>query len=189
MVEETVSHYNYEEFLNGYALSGTADLDLMEREDNEPPAQLKRDNRRFVFGGILALLAGAGIFAVSNLGIFTETWPYLLGAGIAGVAAGTLQLLGRVFQKKSLDLPKLELRRKAERANQNAMNTFAQPRRGLAKSDTDRVIMGVCGGLAEHSGISPTLIRALFIFAFAVTSGVAAFFYFGIGLILPSRQR
>lgn len=189
MVEETVTHYNYEEFLNGYSLSGAADLDLMEREDNEVPEQLKRDNRRFLFGGIVALLAGAGIFTVANLGIFAGAWPYLLGAGIAGAGLGAMRLLGRVFRKKTLNLPKLELRRKADRGPQNAMNTFARPRGRLAKSETDKVIMGVCGGLGAHSGISPTLIRALFIFAFAITSGVAAVFYIGLGLILPSAQK
>jgi len=33
----------------------------------------------------------------------------------------------------------------------------------LKKSNTDRWITGVCGGLAEHFGLSSTLVRILFI--------------------------
>ena len=190
MEQETVTQYNYQEFLNGYSPTGGSDLDLMEREDMEMPEQLKKDSTRLTFAGILALLAGVGLFAVSNLGIFAQAWPYLLGAGILGATLGTTRLLGRIFRKKTLTLPKLEIRRKAEKVSQNAMNTFAGYRRkgSLAKSDTDKVLMGVCGGLAEQSGISSTLIRALWIAAFAITSGVAAFVYLGLGFILPTRR-
>ena len=190
MEQETVTQYNYQEFLSGYSPMAAEDLDLMEREDMEVPEQLKKDSKRLMFAGILSLLAGAGIFAVSNLGVFAQTWPYLLGAGILGATLGVTRLLGRIFRKKTLTLPKLEIRRKAERVSQNAMNTFAGYRQkgSLAKSDTDKVFMGVCGGLAEQSGLSSTLIRALWIAAFAITSGVAAFVYIGLGLILPTRR-
>lgn len=36
--------------------------------------------------------------------------------------------------------------------------------RKLRRSRTDRILAGVCGGLAEFFGISPVLVRILFIF-------------------------
>jgi phage shock protein C len=190
MEQETVTRYNYDQFLEGISVSGSNDLDLLEREDNELPEQVRQDNRRLWLASMVAVLGGAGLLAVSNLGLFAEAWPYLLGVGIAGVGMGALRLMRRVFRKKTLDLPQLELRRKTEKTNQNAMNAFSRGSLSgrLSKSSTDKVIMGVCGGLAAQSGISATLIRAIFIAAFAVTSGVAAFFYIGLGLILPSQS-
>ena len=188
MEKETVTHHTYEQFLNGYSLSGTADLDLLEREEKEVPEQVTKDNRRLLFAGVLTMIGGAGLLAIANLGIYPVTFPYVLGVAIAGASLGALRIMSRVFRKQTLNLPRLELRRKAERTAQNAMSSFGRGLLGtrLSKSNSDKVIMGVCGGLAAQSGISATLIRAIWIFAFAITSGIAAFFYIALGLILPS---
>ncbi len=190
MEKETVSHHNFEQFLDGYALTGASDLDLLEREDNEIPEQVSRDNRRLWTAGIVTAVAGTGLAVVSNLGLFAEAWPFLLGAGIVGAALGGARLLGRIFRKKTLNLPMLEIRRKTEQVKQNAMNAFAgnSRRGGLSRSNSDKVFMGVCGGLAAQTGISATLIRAVFIAAFAVTSGLAALLYIAIGVMLPEEK-
>jgi phage shock protein PspC (stress-responsive transcriptional regulator) len=191
MEEETILRHNYEEFLSGYSLPSSDDLDLMEREDNEVPAEVKRDNRRLWFAGIVSLLAAGGIFAVSNYGLFPDALPGLIGAGIVGAGLGLMRLMGKVFRKKTLSLPKLELRRKSEKTTQNAMNTFAMSPQGgrLTKSDTDKVFLGVSGGIAAHSGIPSSLIRAAWIVAFAMTSGIAAFVYLALGLFMPSAPK
>lgn len=191
MEKETVTRHTYQQFLDSYSLSGTADLDLLEREEKNVPEQVRKDNRRFMFAGLLAIVGGAGLLTVTNLGWLPVTYPYVLGVGIAGLGLGALRIMRRVLRKQTLTFPKLELRRKAERTAQNAMSTFGMSSAGgrLSKSNSDKVIMGVCGGLAKQSGINATLIRAIWIFAFAVTSGVAAFFYIGLGLILPSAPR
>jgi phage shock protein C len=190
MEKETITRHTYEQFLDGVTVSGAADLDLMEREDQSVPEQVSKDQRRLWAMGIVAMLGGAGLLAVSNLGIFSEAWPYCLGAAAVGAGMGLVRLMKRIFRKNTLTFPTLELRRKTERVNRNAMSTLGiMPRVGLAKSATDRVIMGVCGGLAESSGINATLIRALVIFIFAITSGIGAIFYFGLGMILPTRKK
>jgi phage shock protein PspC (stress-responsive transcriptional regulator) len=191
MEEETIRQHNYEEFLSGYSLPSSDDLDLMEREENEVPSEVMRDNRRLWFAGLLSLISAGGIFAISNYQIFTEAWPFFLGAGIVGAGLGVMRLLGKVFRRKTLSLPKLELRRKTEKTTQNAMNTFASGERSnrLTKSDTDKVFMGVAGGIAAQSGIPSSLIRAAWIVAFAMTSGVAAFVYLALGLFMPSAPK
>lgn len=189
MEEETVTHHNYEQFLAGYPLTGTGDLNLLEREADEMPEQVKKDSRRFMWAGVLTALAGATLWLTTNIGL-GESWPYFALAGLVGLGMGGTRILRRVLGRKTLSLPKLELRRKAERTTANAMSTFGTNRRSgkLSRSDSDKVFMGVCGGLAKHSGISATLIRAIWIAAFAATSGVAAFFYIGLGLILPAHN-
>ena len=44
----------------------------------------------------------------------------------------------------------------------------------LYKSNTNKMLEGVCGGIAEYFGIDPTIVRIIWF--------VAAFFY-GIGII------
>lgn len=56
----------------------------------------------------------------------------------------------------------------------------------LYKSDTNIVVMGVCGGIGEFFNIDPTLIRlAWVIFCFAGGSGILA--YIIASFIIPRR--
>jgi phage shock protein PspC (stress-responsive transcriptional regulator) len=62
------------------------------------------------------------------------------------------------------------------------------PRPGLQRSREHRIVAGVCGGLAEWLGWSPTLVRVLFV---AVSVLSAAFpgilVYLGLWILMPSR--
>ncbi|MCI7812518.1 MAG: PspC domain-containing protein [Lachnospiraceae bacterium] len=60
-----------------------------------------------------------------------------------------------------------------------------EPKR-LYKSDTNRVICGVCGGIGEYFGIDPTLIRLLIVlFSFTGSTIVA---YIVAAIIMPARR-
>ena len=60
-------------------------------------------------------------------------------------------------------------------------------RRRLAKSSTNKVISGVCGGLAEYFGIDVTLVRIGWVlFTFLGGSGILA--YIICALIMPSAE-
>lgn len=191
MEEETVQHYDYYEFLSGYSMPSSEDLDLMEREETTLPEEIKVDNRRFWFAGIVSAIAGAGIFTASNFGILSDALPWFIGAGVIGLGIGMVRTFKKIFSKKTLTLPKLELRRKSEKTFANAMNALGitQENKGLSKSERDKVIMGVCGGLGKNSGISSSLIRAIFIAAFAFSGGTAIFIYFALALFLPSARK
>ena len=57
----------------------------------------------------------------------------------------------------------------------------------LTKSDDNRVLCGVCGGIGEYFNIDPTLIRlAWIIFCFAGGSGILA--YIIAAIVIPSRS-
>lgn len=57
----------------------------------------------------------------------------------------------------------------------------------LYKSDVNRTIAGVCGGIGEYFNIDPTLIRlAWIIFCFAGGSGILA--YIIAAIAIPSRS-
>lgn len=54
----------------------------------------------------------------------------------------------------------------------------------LTRSSTDRMIAGVCGGLAEYTGIDATLIRVLWAI-FALSGGAGVLAYIICALVIP----
>ncbi|MGH9065391.1 MAG: PspC domain-containing protein, partial [Acidimicrobiales bacterium] len=69
------------------------------------------------------------------------------------------------------------------------MNPTHDPLSGpfpLARSDHDRILGGVCGGLAAHFGIDPVVIRILAV-ALAFLGGVGVLLYVAAWLVLPDE--
>jgi len=64
------------------------------------------------------------------------------------------------------------------------MNQSFQSRNKLYRSRKERMIAGVCGGLAEHFNMDPTWIRLLFILFF-FAGGCAFLIYIIMWLIVP----
>jgi len=55
----------------------------------------------------------------------------------------------------------------------------------LMRSRNDRMIMGVCGGIAEYTNINSTIIRILMILLAFSLVGILA--YIVIGLVIPEE--
>jgi phage shock protein C len=56
----------------------------------------------------------------------------------------------------------------------------------LYRSRDDRMIAGVCGGIANYFGVDPTIIRLVFVvFALGIGSGVLA--YIILAIIVPEE--
>lgn len=65
------------------------------------------------------------------------------------------------------------------------MNMHAQNyRRRLYRSRHNRLVMGVCGGLAEHIDMNATALRVLAFFAILLTLPWGLLVYFIVGLVL-----
>lgn len=58
----------------------------------------------------------------------------------------------------------------------------------LYRSETDKILGGVCGGLAEHYDADPTIVRLLVIFIELITGGSALLLYLIAWLIIPSES-
>jgi phage shock protein C len=70
----------------------------------------------------------------------------------------------------------------------NVADTVTAPRK-LYRSNSDRMVSGVCGGLAEYSTIDPTVMRLLFALGTIFTGiipGLVA--YLIMALIVPERE-
>ncbi|MEX2601732.1 MAG: PspC domain-containing protein [Balneolaceae bacterium] len=55
----------------------------------------------------------------------------------------------------------------------------------LKKSRTNKMITGVCGGLAEYLGWDATLVRILYVVLILVFWGTPVLLYFILALIMP----
>lgn len=56
----------------------------------------------------------------------------------------------------------------------------------LYRSNTNRKLCGVCGGLAEHFDIDPTIIRLIFVFL-TLFGGGGLLIYLICALVIPSN--
>ncbi len=72
-------------------------------------------------------------------------------------------------------------------SQQRPTSQSGQPYRQLRRSQTDRKIAGVCGGIGEYLHIDPTLIRIAFIVATVLTGGTAAIAYLIALVLMPDR--
>lgn len=72
-----------------------------------------------------------------------------------------------------------------------AINRFAKRRNHvtyhrsgqLSKSHANRILAGVCGGIAEHFGWSATIVRLFFLF-----SGIGFFTYIVLAIVIPDSD-
>jgi phage shock protein PspC (stress-responsive transcriptional regulator) len=61
------------------------------------------------------------------------------------------------------------------------------PARHLRRSRTNRRIAGVCGGLAAYFGVSPTLIRILFVLLGLPGGAPGILIYLILWLVMPDE--
>lgn len=57
----------------------------------------------------------------------------------------------------------------------------------LTKSQTNKMLFGVCGGIAEYSGIDASLLRVLWIVGTIFSGSILFWLYLLLGLILPKE--
>ena len=55
----------------------------------------------------------------------------------------------------------------------------------LKKSRTNKMLAGVCGGIAEYLGWDATLVRVLYLILVFSSFGTMVLFYFILALIMP----
>lgn len=58
----------------------------------------------------------------------------------------------------------------------------------LVRSRSDRMFLGVAGGLGEYLNIDPVLIRLVFVFAGLSTAGQALLVYLILAVLMPEEQ-
>jgi phage shock protein PspC (stress-responsive transcriptional regulator) len=59
----------------------------------------------------------------------------------------------------------------------------------LTRSLKDRMLAGVCAGLAEYMGMDPTVVRLIFVLLFFVTGPGVLLAYIIMALIVPEESK
>jgi phage shock protein C len=67
----------------------------------------------------------------------------------------------------------------------NAAQQPQPPYRRLRRSQVDRKIGGVCGGVGEYFGVDPTLVRVAFLVLTVLTGGTFLLAYLLAFLVVP----
>lgn len=65
-------------------------------------------------------------------------------------------------------------------------HSFVNPRGRLYRSRSDRMVAGVCGGLAQYLNVDPVLVR-LGVVALALTTGLGFLAYIVMAFVVPNR--
>lgn len=55
----------------------------------------------------------------------------------------------------------------------------------LHKSNKNKVLFGVCGGLAENTGVDPALLRIGFLLGAIFSGSLLLWIYLGLAVVLP----
>jgi phage shock protein PspC (stress-responsive transcriptional regulator) len=58
-------------------------------------------------------------------------------------------------------------------------------RKRMTKSQSNRMLTGTIGGIAEYFGIDPTIARVIFVFISVILVGAPVFLYILLALIIP----
>lgn len=59
----------------------------------------------------------------------------------------------------------------------------------LYRSSKERILGGVCGGIAEYSNMDPTVVRLLFVLLLILSFGTAVLGYFIAWIIVPRNPK
>jgi phage shock protein C len=65
-----------------------------------------------------------------------------------------------------------------------SMNTTKR----LTRSSTDKYVAGVSGGLGEHFGVDPTMVRVGWVFATLISGGAALLAYAALMVVVPREE-
>ncbi|MCB0063250.1 MAG: PspC domain-containing protein [Caldilineaceae bacterium] len=161
-------------------------------------------NERNIGRVATVLIVLGGIWLLANVGILPRMWHLFWGlfrvffwpALLIGV--GYMLLKGSGNANMNLDFGDLRDRVRNRvrdvrmpNFNGNGIKSNLQSSRQqlpFRRSTTDRLFMGVCGGIAKRLGVDANLVRLLWA-AFSIGSiGMGLFIYLVIGFILPEEQ-
>ncbi len=165
-------------------------------ETRKAEQRLKSNSFAFLITGALALVGGGAAFlwaAGLNSGMAGTAVILAAILGLGTVLFGKIKFLRNIWGKASLNFPPLTMLRKK---NDNSAKTGPRPfeeisyaTKRLTKSESNKVIFGVCSGLAEYAGVSTGLMRIAFILAFFFSGGAMIFPYLVLTFALPALRK
>ena len=143
--------------------------------------------------GVMWLLANLGILP----GIWRTFWTLVAVLFWPAVLIGAGYLLLRANSQRNIDQDVADAARRVKESVNGAMPSSDQLKNGfehlqssmpLQRSRTNRMVLGVCGGMGEKFGIDANLIRLLWVAFTLGTMGFGAIVYAAVAVLLPEAQ-
>ncbi|MCX7984779.1 MAG: PspC domain-containing protein [Bacteroidetes bacterium] len=136
-----------------------------------------------VFLGVVLLADTVGLFSFSDL--WRKSWEYIL--PICLIVIGIILLLRRKIisqQSVTSEIPSQVEGVEPPPLQQQGAEEYER----LMRSNTDKKIFGICGGISEYFHIDSTIVRILYILFTFATGGVGVILYFLMALVIPQKQ-
>jgi phage shock protein PspC (stress-responsive transcriptional regulator) len=143
--------------------------------------------------GALWLLANVGILP----GLWGAFWTVVAVLFWPAVLIGAGYLLLRANSQRNIDQEVADAARRVKESLNDAVPTSDAWKSGLnrvrssmplRRSRTNRMIVGVCGGMGEKFGIDANLIRLLWVAFTLGTMGFGVLIYAGFAVLMPEAQ-
>jgi phage shock protein C len=147
--------------------------------------------------GTLYVLQQLGFWEGLDVSVLAGFLPWVAGLFIILIGLGVLSWRPRPKQrrkrspknKKSLGQVFEELRLTLNTSVEKISSTKAPSEKKRLRKSRDRMISGVCGGIAEYLGVDPTLIRAAFVLGAIFSSGAPFIvLYLILAWIMPNPE-
>ncbi len=65
--------------------------------------------------------------------------------------------------------------------------TYTNPPKEFVRSDSQKMIAGVCGGVADYFAVDVNLVRVLTVIGTLVSGGTVALVYLAAWMLMPQR--
>jgi phage shock protein C len=148
------------------------------------------------------ILMGAGVlWLLANLGVLPGLWGALWGVIAVifwpAVFIGAGYLLLRANSDRNIDQAFGQAARRMKEAMGNAMPgadelqarmNQMRARISLRRSRTNRMVLGVCGGIGEKLGVDANLIRLIWVAVTLGSMGLGLLLYVGLAILMPEEQ-
>lgn len=167
-------------------------LDVQDEAADASPLNLQTvSGLILILAGLVYLLTELGVGAPYSPGL-EIVFPWLVGTLVLVTGFGGIAWRYIPSVSSSFPFPTSPMRTGNSPPNENDPRALSSPR--LARSRTDKKLLGVCGGMANYLDIDPTLVRVAFVIG-AIFFGPLLIAYFGFAFAMPkappsaSRER
>ncbi|MBP8975953.1 MAG: PspC domain-containing protein [Bacteroidetes bacterium] len=175
---------------SGIILYIIAYLIMPENPEKTGEVQTETNSKANIFLGSLLIVLGGLLLldttdVISFHRLWATSWEYIL--PLTFILIGFVLLLGRKRKRTQGQETSTEvLGDDASTVPLQETTAEEEPER-LMRSQKDKKILGVCGGIAEYFHVDSTIVRLLYILFTFATGGVGVIVYFLLALVMPKE--
>jgi len=147
--------------------------------ESETDSPKKKNDKTFFWGALLIIVGIALIFKQMGLFHYLQIWnvPWQMIWAIILISLGAFLMFNK---NKSQD-------------DESVKETFAPGKeedpnsKQIYRSRTDKMLAGVCGGLADYFHLDPTIVRLLYVVLSLASVGIGIVIYIVMMLVFPEK--